>query len=166
MLVYLLYVHLVIFTGIWYIYGHLVYLWPFGIFMAIRYIYGHLVYLWPFGIFVGYLVCSFPVLVHCRKNLATTSAIAVSTDGNHLLRPRPAVGVKVITMRNSTVWLKWMQHKTFHDSRMIFLFFFCGLPRWRNGQALRKGPYPSVRELFFLCLQILCEHLFHSNYKQ
>jgi hypothetical protein len=154
MLVYLLCVHLVNFTGIWYIYGHLVYLWPFGIFMAIWYI-----YLWPFGIF-------FPVLVHCRKNLATTSSIAVSADGNHLLRPRPAVGVKVITMRNSTVWLKWMLHKTFHDSRMIFFFFFCGLPRWRNGRALSMGPYPSVRELFFLCLQILCEHLFHSNYKQ
>jgi hypothetical protein len=42
-------------------YGHLVYLWPFGIFMAIWYIYGHLVYLWPFGIFTyGHLVYFFP----------------------------------------------------------------------------------------------------------
>jgi hypothetical protein len=45
-------VHLLYFVAIWYICGHLVYLWPFGIFVAIWYICGHLVYLWPFGIFV------------------------------------------------------------------------------------------------------------------
>jgi hypothetical protein len=45
-------VHLVPMRAIWYICGHLVYLWPFGIFVAIWYICGHLVYLWPFGIFV------------------------------------------------------------------------------------------------------------------
>jgi hypothetical protein len=28
-----------------------------------------------------------------------------------------------------------------------FFFFFCGLPRWRNGQACRIDPYPTV---FFL----------------
>jgi hypothetical protein len=49
--------------AIWYFYGHLVFLWPFGIFMAIWYFYGHLEYftvilyiLWPFGIFCGHLV--------------------------------------------------------------------------------------------------------------
>jgi hypothetical protein len=30
--------HLVYFIAIWYIYGHLVYLWPFGIFFAFWYI--------------------------------------------------------------------------------------------------------------------------------
>jgi hypothetical protein len=28
----------------------------------------------------------------------------------------------------------------------FFFFFFCGLPHWRNGQAFRIGPYPSVRD--------------------
>jgi hypothetical protein len=40
------------FTAFWYICGHLVYLWSFGIFVVIWYICGHLVYLWSFGIFV------------------------------------------------------------------------------------------------------------------
>jgi hypothetical protein len=26
------------------------------------------------------------------------------------------------------------------------IFFFSGLPRWRNGQACRIGPYPSVHD--------------------
>jgi hypothetical protein len=40
-----------IFNGhFWYIYGHLVYLRPFGIFTAIWYVLG------PFGIFCGHLV--------------------------------------------------------------------------------------------------------------
>jgi hypothetical protein len=28
----------------------------------------------------------------------------------------------------------------------FFFFFFTGLPRWRNGQACRIGPYPSVHD--------------------
>jgi hypothetical protein len=46
--------HLVLCMAIWYIYGHLVYSWPFGIFMAIWYIHGHLVYLLPFCYIYGH----------------------------------------------------------------------------------------------------------------
>jgi hypothetical protein len=28
----------------------------------------------------------------------------------------------------------------------FFFFFFSGLPHWRNGQACRIDPYPSVHE--------------------
>jgi hypothetical protein len=66
----------VYFVAIWFMYfvaiGYI--LWPFGLF------YGHVVFLWPFGICIlwpfgiscGHLVYIFPVLVCCTKeNLAT-----------------------------------------------------------------------------------------------
>jgi hypothetical protein len=77
-----------IFNGhFWYIYGHLVYLRPFGIFTAIWYVLG------PFGIFCGHLVyfllfaILFPVLVCCTKG----------KSGNHETRPDP-VDVKYIRL--------------------------------------------------------------------
>jgi hypothetical protein len=50
-----------------------------------------------------------------------------------------------------TVNLSLDTNYTIHEQddrkdRYFFFFFFCGLPRWRNGQAFRIGPYPSVRD--------------------